>query len=640
VTIVDKGNDLTQLAQTDRRVARDLAAAERDRVAAQQRQSDQDAALQRRLLDQDATLQRRMAEQEGRLRLSEQRDQVKANREQRRRAERDAAREQRRKEREQRREARQQWVAGRVAYVRDNAAAVYSALIYGLAVSGAVYGQVDAARVNGLPVPVGIVAALALEGTGLAMALTAQHQRLKGERAVLARALIWICTAGAVTINAIGHHADPVKAIGLSALSALGIIVYEVRSGAKHRVTLRKLGVIPEPPERFGWRRWLTYPRQTWTAWRIDARDRLSPSAAALISRADAVRAQRRRQQLVAEVAGTARKAARAAAKKGEAGAALAALARLANTGTPAPLLALPSPGRVEVEAARRALVDAQARLAQEVKAREAAQGATAEAEAEVVRVRQEAEAAIAAVRAQAEAEVRAARQRVEAEAARRGAAEAEAEAAAARFRSEAARRQEAEARATSAGQRAEAEAQRAAQLFGQAEAAGQSGAQARHQVGQEQQARIEAEARAVTAERLLAAEQQRATRAERQAQAGAQQMSEALEQAAELRVQLAEAQAGRRARRTATAGPATPAEPLLFKGRPVPVVPGVGEQTVLRVLQARDEHPEATQKELAQQLDTSVRTVGAVLRDAGVTALFTSTDETGTSSTGDDASE
>jgi hypothetical protein len=82
---------------------------------------------------------------------------------------------------------------------------------------------------------------------------------------------------------------------------------------------------------------------------------------------------------------------------------------------------------------------------------------------------------------------------------------------------------------------------------------------------------------------------------------------------------------------------PVQRAEPLLFKGRPVPAVPGVGEQTVLRVLQARDEHPEATQKEIAQQLDTSVRTVGAVLRDPSVAALFTSTDET---STGDDAGE
>jgi hypothetical protein len=605
VTIVDKGNDLAQLAQTDRRVARDLSAAERDRVAAQQRQSDQDAALQRRLVDQDAALQRRMATEEGRLRLSEQRDQVKANREARRRAERDAAREQRRKERAERRAARQQWVAGRVAYVRDNAAAVYSALIYGLAVSGAVYGQVDAARVNGLPVPVGIVTALALEGTGLAMALTAQHQRLKGERAVLARALIWICTAGAVTINAIGHHADPVKAIGLSALSALGIVVYEVRSGAKHRATLRQLGVIPEPPERFGWRRWLTYPRQTWTAWRLDARDRLAPSAAALIARAETVRAQRRRQELVAEVAGTARKAARTAARKGDAGAALAALARLANTGTPAPLLALPSPGRAEAEAARRALVDAQARLAQEVNARQ-------EAEAEAVRVQRE-----------AEAEVRAARQRVEAEAARRGAAEAEAEAATARFRSESQRRQEAEVRATSTQQRVEAEAVRRASAEAQAEAAGRGGDAVQRRLLAEQQTRIESEARAAAAERLLTAEQQRAARAEQQAQAGAGQLAEALEQAAGLRVQLAEAQAaaGRRARRTATAAPTEPAEPVLYKGRPVPAVPGVGEQMVLRVLQARDEHQDATQKELAQQLDTSVRTVGSVLREwRGVT--------------------
>jgi hypothetical protein len=614
---------LVELAATDRRVARDLASAERDRVLARQRQSDQDAALQRRLLDQDASLQRRLAGKEGRLRLAEQRDQAKANREQRRRAEQDAAREQRRQHRAERRAAREAWLNGRVAYVRDNAAAVYSAIIYGLAVSGAVYGQVDAARVNGLPTPVGVVAAIALEGTGLAMALTAQHQRLKGERAVLARSLIWICTAGAVAINAIGHHADPVKAIGLSALSALGIVVYEVRSGAKHRATLRQLGVIPEPPERFGWRRWLTYPRQTWTAWRLDARDRLSPSAAALIARADAVRAERRRQQLVAEVAGAARTAARAAAKKGDAGAALAALVRLANTGTPAPLLALPSPTRAEAEAARRAEAEAACRAEAEAAAR-------AEAEAEAARV-------------QAEAEAEAARVQAEAEVARRAAAEAEAALTAdgRKLRAEAARRAEAEAVAQRALDRAEAEAARANQAEGAARTTQQAAATAQRQLADQQQQRVQAEARALAAERLLADERQRrgtaesgadrtgqALQSERQRRTAleaevsrltplAEQATVLGEQVGQLREQVEQLQAGRRPRRTNAA----PAEPVLVDGQPVPAVAGVSPTRVAFILSAHQASPEATQKELAAATGVSDRTVRAVLAAASKAA-------------------
>ncbi|GAB3849403.1 hypothetical protein GCM10029963_33740 [Micromonospora andamanensis] len=253
--------DLTDLARADRRVARELATAERERLASAQRIADEDAAVQRRL-----------REQEGRLRLDDQRDRQKADRAERRRKEREDKREARRKRRQARRQDTAAWYARRVEYVRANAASVYSGVIYGLAVAGAVYGQVDAARINGLPTPIGVVAAVAIEGTGLAMALTAQQQRLAGERALAARALIWICTAAAVAINAIGHHADPVKAVGLSFLSALGIIVYEVRSGAKHRPTLRDRGMLPPPPERFGWRRWLVAPTRPsrlggWTCW-------------------------------------------------------------------------------------------------------------------------------------------------------------------------------------------------------------------------------------------------------------------------------------------------------------------------------------------------------------------------------------
>ncbi|SBT63071.1 Protein of unknown function (DUF2637) [Micromonospora sediminicola] len=596
MTTLQHGTDLTQLAATDAKVARNLAAAERERLAVQTRIASEDAASERQL--------RAKAEQ---LRLAAQKDANRDARAERRRKQQENERADRKARRQARRAELAGWYAGRVAYVRDNAAAVYSGLIYGLAVSGAVYGQVDAARANNLPTPIGVIAAVAIEGTGLAMALTAQHQRLNGERAMVARALIWICTAAAVSINAIGHHADPVKAIGLSALSALGIIVYEVRSGAKHRPALRAKGMIPEPPERFGWRRWLTYPRQTREAWKTDVRDRLSPGAAALIARAEARRAEQhrqaaieaereRQQKVVAEVAAGARKALRKATGK-DSGAALAALARLAATGTPAPLLALPSPGRAEAEAARADAAEARRALA-EAEAR--ADAADARAEAATVR------------RAEAEAEARAAIERAEAEATHRARAEAEA--------ATATRRAEAEAHAAALARRAEAEARTALERAlaeaeaARAEARAETGRASRTQ-GQLDAAGAEWQRRLQTAETALG-QARRELSEQQHARHRAEALAEAAKQdAADLRAALAQAaaDAGRRPRRT-PAGSSKPAEPVLFEGKPVPHVDRVSPETVRAVLQARKDHPDATQKDLAPKVGTSERTVRTVL--------------------------
>jgi hypothetical protein len=249
-----------------------------------------------------------------------------------------------------------------VAYSRDNAPAVYSTAVYALAVAGAVYGQLDAARIHGLPWEIGLISAIAIEGTGLAMALTAHQLRLAKERAIIPRVLTWLSTAIAVGINFVGHagliggvKGDPITAFGLGFLSLIGITVWEVRSAAKHRQVLRTAGVIPEPPERFGWRRWMAAPVETWHAWRLDARTRVSPGAAALIARTAADRtaraANRRRESIRVEARQMARKAARVAARKGATGDALEALMRLATLDSTA--LALPSAPLAESTQAR-----------------------------------------------------------------------------------------------------------------------------------------------------------------------------------------------------------------------------------------------------------------------------------------------
>ncbi|MGH8879323.1 MAG: hypothetical protein ACRD0P_18600, partial [Stackebrandtia sp.] len=62
---------------------------------------------------------------------------------------------------------------------------------------------------------------------------------------------------------------------------------------AKHRDALRRLGMIPEPPERFGWRRWCRYPVETFRAWSLDIRTRVGTGAGALIAKVEADRSAR-----------------------------------------------------------------------------------------------------------------------------------------------------------------------------------------------------------------------------------------------------------------------------------------------------------------------------------------------------------
>ncbi|WP_250000266.1 DUF2637 domain-containing protein [Actinoplanes sp. M2I2] len=577
-------NDLMGLAGSNRRVARTLADGQLAQVQAAQRRADRDAAAERRL-----------REAEGRIRLTAERDRLKAGRAELRAEQREA---ERARKRERRLATHAQYAArwaSATGYVRSNAAGVYSAAIYGLAVAGAVYGQIDAARLHDVWMPAAVVASIAIEGTGLAMALTAQQQRLAGERALAARMLVAVMTAAAVTINYVGHQPDMVKALGLSALSAIGIIVFEIRSGAKHRKALRAAGMIAEPGEQFGLRRWLAFPGETFAAWKLDVRGRLSPGAAALITRVERAAAERRRRAeieaaaerrraLAGEVAKQARRAARKAARKGDAGAALSALIRLSHTGTPAPQLALPSrahietqTARAEAEAARAGLAEAEARAAE----------ATAQAEAE------------ATARATAD-------RRAQAEAATRNEADRRAEAEATTARVERSRRAEAEAALTAMRQRAEAEIEKAARLRGHAETVGRDAEQLGQHLTREQQARTQAEARALAAERsaeTLGRDVERLTR----------QLDTAAEQTTELREQLAAAEATLTARRQRAERAAAKPVELRFEGRPVPAVERTSPDTVLKILTAYRDNPTASQKHIATLAGTTDRTIRAV---------------------------
>lgn len=195
-----------------------------------------------------------------------------------------------------RRAARRKARAARIAaaytavhvYIAGNAPSVYSSGIYAMALYVAVSGQLNMAAERGWSIIFGIGMAAFLEGTALAMALTAHQLRLKGERALIPITATWTAAGFAAAINYLAHRDDPILAVVLGASSLAAIIVWEVRSGAKHRAALRAMGLIPEPPERFGWRRWLRYPRSTWRAWSLDVKHRVGTGAAALLARVEA----------------------------------------------------------------------------------------------------------------------------------------------------------------------------------------------------------------------------------------------------------------------------------------------------------------------------------------------------------------
>lgn len=244
-----------------------------------------------RIAEEDAKSARRLRERQAAVELRLQEVEVRRAEREAKTAAKDArrtARIQRRAERRQARLARARAAVRRVyLFVAGNMPGVYSACIYAMALYVAVAGQISMATERGWPLVVGVGMAVFLEGLALSMALTAHQLRLKGERALVPAAMTWVAAGFASAINVVAHREDPVMAAVLGASSLAAIIVWEVRSGAKHRQALRDMGFLPDPPERFGLRRWVRYPRSTFRAWSLDVRDRVGDGAAVLLARVE-----------------------------------------------------------------------------------------------------------------------------------------------------------------------------------------------------------------------------------------------------------------------------------------------------------------------------------------------------------------
>ncbi|WP_238005883.1 hypothetical protein KZZ52_41750 [Dactylosporangium sp. AC04546] len=244
------------------------------------------------------------------------------------------------------------------------------------------------------------------------------------------------------------------------------------------------------------------------------------------------------------------------------------------------------------------AAAEAEAARMAEAEAVSWAQAAGAHAEAEASR------------RVALEAEVEVHRAQAEAEAEGRAKAEAEAEAARVEAR-------EAELRASRLhghAEAAEADAQR------RAEAAEAAVAQALQARDEEQRRRHEAEATATATDKAMTREARRRQAAEADGRRRAEAYTALEAEAASLREQLSESQA--RGSRRVRPRTSSPREQLTLDGVPIPEVTGVGPATVLEVLRARQAHPDDTQKQLAERVQVSDRTVRLVLAAVERSAL------------------
>jgi hypothetical protein len=242
-------------------------------------------------------------------------------------------------------------VATVLGRIRGDADAAAAMTVYTAAVGTALYGQLTAAHDHGLPAPIAIAAAVALEGWALAAARTALRLRLEhGERAVLPRTAMAVAGAVVAAINVAGHWPHVVTVDGvatqsgsrataviLGLLSLGAITMWELRSGARHRPALRARGLLAEPLPWLGLRYWTRYPLRAWWARSASIAAPSIRTRAAAIRAGELLRALRAQARVDArnartaarhraQVAQLAREAARDAAKKGAVQEALAQL--------------------------------------------------------------------------------------------------------------------------------------------------------------------------------------------------------------------------------------------------------------------------------------------------------------------------
>jgi len=232
-----------QVAVVDRRTARRLAIAERQRL-------DADAELERRgraaLQELELAEARRAAEQkhhEARRRQAVGRRTARKTRRSSRRA------------------------AVRVAVPRLAERALFvGPILFPMAVAW--IGQIQYARtIMGWPLPGAVVFAAGFELSTVYVARLDWKARGEGDHGLVFRAATWMFAALAATMN-YWHAAGPGlrpngEAVSYGAMSLAGVVLWELLSTYRHRSRLRAAGTLPPRRPRFGLARWVWFPRVT-----------------------------------------------------------------------------------------------------------------------------------------------------------------------------------------------------------------------------------------------------------------------------------------------------------------------------------------------------------------------------------------
>jgi hypothetical protein len=156
---------------------------------------------------------------------------------------------------------------------------------------GAALGQAGFAEIYlGMHGPERYVVFLIIEATAVALMLLANQTALAGDSAGGLWTLVWLVTAGAVTMQilhayAIGH---PEAAMVYASASVLTVVLWRAKTRRSLRDRLRAAGMIEDPLPRYRPVRWALRPRETFRAWYLALGEGVSDPATAMdMARAD-----------------------------------------------------------------------------------------------------------------------------------------------------------------------------------------------------------------------------------------------------------------------------------------------------------------------------------------------------------------
>lgn len=166
----------------------------------------------------------------------------------------------------------------------------------------ALAGQALAARDwLGWPLLAAVAAVAGVEFGGVVLSAHADERRRLGERALPARLLAAAVAAGAVALNWLGH-ADHLVGGFFAGMSGLGFSIWIIDSAARRRDALRAAGKLPPTPPVFGVVQWLRHPWLTRRARQLALKDPSLGLYGSLSAATAAVRSERRRAAIAAEL--------------------------------------------------------------------------------------------------------------------------------------------------------------------------------------------------------------------------------------------------------------------------------------------------------------------------------------------------